>query len=178
MGRSQQKKSAAVGERNRVRTSALIAAAAASVGLVILLATASAEAQLTREQQEATNRIREMVEAGLDADSGDQEFRIHMFNEVLDQGTEVRPFHIETLDFKPLECANRCLLFYVDLYPIAHYGHPVIIALWDLDLQTDSADERIQSLDAEWWPVIEKPGPPGSKGTDQRSIFRSVISRV
>jgi hypothetical protein len=78
--------------------------------------------------------------------------QVNQYPELLDAGVEVREAIMgETMPSRVLVCQNDSWLFFLDLAPLAHFAHPVIIAL------IDAVSGKLQTMDAQWWPVLEKP---------------------
>ncbi|NYT02743.1 MAG: hypothetical protein GKC10_08330 [Methanosarcinales archaeon] len=78
--------------------------------------------------------------------------RVNQYPELLDAGTEVRVAAVDgTSNASVLVCENASWLFFLDLAPGAHYAHPTIIAV------LDAVSGEIQSMDAQWWPLLAEP---------------------
>jgi len=78
--------------------------------------------------------------------------RVNQYQDLLEAGAQVieaNPDEIEPSSV--LVCQNASWLFFLDLAPGAHFAHPVIIAV------LDAVSGEIQSMDAQWWPVIVQP---------------------
>jgi hypothetical protein len=78
--------------------------------------------------------------------------QVNQYPELLDAGTEVREATAGgAMPSRVLVCQNASWLFFLDLAPRAHFAHPTIIAV------IDAVSGEIQTMDAEWWPVLAKP---------------------
>ena len=78
--------------------------------------------------------------------------RVNQYKDLLKAGSQVgeaKPDEIEPS--RVLVCQNASWLFFLDLAPGAHFAHPAIIAV------LDAISGEIQSMDAQWWPVIIQP---------------------
>lgn len=78
--------------------------------------------------------------------------RVNQYQDLLEAGALVReasPNEIEPSIF--LMCQNASWLFFLDLAPGAHFAHPAMIAV------LDAVSGEIQSMDAQWWPIIVQP---------------------
>jgi len=145
--------------------------------MALALVAGDAAAQLGPERKQAVEGIREVVLRPLEGQAHPYGLRVHLYNEELERGTRVMPYAARDETVEPLECNTRCLLFFVDRDPIAHFGHPVIIALWELGSDSPVAADRIQWMDAEWWPVVEEPPPPGMIPR-RKQVFHAVALRA
>lgn len=78
--------------------------------------------------------------------------RVNQYPELLDASTEVREATTdETMPSRVLVSQNASWLFFLDLAPGAHFAHPAIIAV------LDAVSGEIQTMDAQWWPVLSEP---------------------
>jgi len=101
--------------------------------------------------------------------------RVHLYDEILDAGTTVAPARQMTKEAEVLECRTRCLLFFVDKNPLAHFAHATEIMLWEIDQEGSEVDERLGLIEAEWWPVIWRAGELDMRG---KPVFNTVASRA
>ncbi|OPX79845.1 MAG: hypothetical protein A4E45_00433 [Methanosaeta sp. PtaB.Bin039] len=104
-------------------------------------------------KEDAAQMIMETVVKNL-TESSDLKMglRVNQFPELLDAGTRVGEANeVDTMPSEVLVCRNASWLFFLDLAPDAHFGHPVIIAA------IDAVSGDIQTMDAQWWPVLMRP---------------------
>ena len=148
---------------------------AVTAGLVV--AANATGAQLTAEQKTAFDAVNRVVLRPLLREDHPNGLRVHLFNEELGPSVWVTPEEPEGATPTALVCQHRCLLFFVDRDPMAHFGHPVVIALWELEPDSPTMDDRIQWMHALWWPVIHDSGPPADGETGAR-VFRTSASRA
>ena len=78
--------------------------------------------------------------------------RVNQYQDLLEAGAQVREANPNEIEpSRVLVCRNASWLFFLDLAPGAHFAHPVMIAV------LDAVSGEIQSMDAQWWPVIVQP---------------------
>jgi hypothetical protein len=75
-------------------------------------------------------------------------YRMSRFRPVLLPGDRVRP--VGAPEESSLVCQYRCSLFFLDLVPGAHFEHPTVVGLFDLETG------ELQTLPGEWWPVVNE----------------------
>ena len=75
--------------------------------------------------------------------------RINLLSSRLGAGSRVEPFSPRGEHTESLVCRGTCRLFFVDRSPAAHFAHRTMIVLYDEE------SGSIQSLDTEWWPMVD-----------------------
>jgi hypothetical protein len=78
--------------------------------------------------------------------------QVNQYPELLEARTEVKEANAgENMPSRVLVCQNTSWLFFLDLAPRAHFAHPAMIAV------IDAVSGEIQTMDAQWWPILAKP---------------------
>jgi hypothetical protein len=115
---------------------------------------AAAEGQIGKEEA-AKKVLSSTVERIWEKADKKKGLRVNQYGELLPKGAVVRPAF--EADKKKrgkteLECKNACWLFFIDEDPLAHFAHPVRIAV------VDAVTGEQQEIAADWWPQInDKP---------------------
>ncbi len=132
------------------------------VAITAVLALVVLSAERCPRQAEIALSAAESEISGLLEEIGADGWRIHVYPKLVRSGQEIAAFSLTSFEIPrdSLTCQHRCLLFFVDTQPLAHFSHPTVIALFDLKTR------ETQAIKAEWWPTI-----------DGHSVFYTVESR-
>lgn len=155
-----------------------------SPGVVILVAFVSLSSSFAGQVEagDRTNAIRRIISNLVRPIVAENEYpnglRVHLYDGEFPSGTEIRSGGPPLAEIQTLICEQRCLLFFVDEHPLAHFAHSTQIALWDLGI--DGAPppiQRLQVLRARWWPLVKLPDWEGyPRGGEP--YFHTVASRA
>ncbi|MBN2736030.1 MAG: hypothetical protein JXR70_03555 [Spirochaetales bacterium] len=91
------------------------------------------------------NRVIPQLEPVIDKTKG---LVVHRYADFLTIGSILEIAELRDSAIRTLECKNPSWIFFADLDPIAHFGHPVQITLMD------GVTGEIMTFKSDWWPKV------------------------